>query len=76
MNNCYGSPLLALRGLITFEVKSFLLEKLFNLALIDMQVKKDRLLPVWVVYFAVGSSHFGSQSPLLSSFSVRLVCMP
>lgn len=27
-------------------------------------------------YFAMGSSHFGSQSALLSSLSARLVCMP
>ena len=29
-----------------------------------------------VGYVAAGSSHFGSQSPLLSSLSVRLVCVP
>ncbi|WP_206752850.1 hypothetical protein, partial [Klebsiella pneumoniae] len=38
--------------------------------------KKDRRLPVRVGYFATGSSHFGSQSALLSSLSARLVCMP
>ena len=41
-----------------------------------LQVKKDRRLPVRVGYFVMGSSHFGSQSALLSSLSVRLVCMP
>ncbi|EEU9396855.1 hypothetical protein F0S29_14140 [Escherichia coli] len=29
-----------------------------------------------VDYVAASSSHFGSQSPLLSSLSVRLVCVP
>lgn len=29
-----------------------------------------------VGYVAAGSSHLGSQSPLLSSLSVRLVCVP
>lgn len=38
--------------------------------------KKNRRLPVRVGYFVMGSSHFGSQSALLSSLSVRLVCMP
>lgn len=29
-----------------------------------------------VGYVAAGSSHFGGQAPLLSSMSVRLVCVP
>lgn len=41
-----------------------------------LQVKKDRRLPVRVGYFVMGLSHFGNQSALLSSLSVRLVCMP
>lgn len=44
---------------------------LFTLA--GEQAKKDRLLPVRVGYVAVGSSHFGSQSALLSSLRMRLV---
>ncbi|SAT01843.1 Uncharacterised protein [Klebsiella variicola] len=31
MNNCYGSLLHALSGMITFEGKKFFLEKLFTL---------------------------------------------
>ncbi|KAA1483202.1 hypothetical protein F1D31_11190 [Klebsiella pneumoniae] len=38
--------------------------------------KKRPAMPVRVVYFAAGSSHFGSQSALLSSLRARLVCMP
>ncbi|PXH80592.1 hypothetical protein ELLBI42_00375 [Enterobacter ludwigii] len=37
---------------------------------------KRPAVPVCVGYIAVVSSHFGSQSPLLSSLSVRLVCVP
>ena len=47
---------------------------LFTLA--GVQVKKDRQCRSEIGYVAVGSSHFGSQSALLSSLSVRLVCMP
>ncbi|HBX2583285.1 TPA: hypothetical protein MHT89_26250 [Klebsiella pneumoniae] len=38
--------------------------------------KKRPAMPVRVGYVAVGSSHFGSQSALLSSLRARLVCMP
>jgi hypothetical protein len=36
---------------------------------------KKRLLPVGLGYFAMGPSHFGRQSALLSSLSARLVCI-
>ncbi|HBY3956188.1 TPA: hypothetical protein MIT52_16390 [Klebsiella quasipneumoniae] len=38
--------------------------------------KKRPAMPVRVGYVAAGSSHFGSQSALLSSLRVRLVCIP
>ncbi|HBX8452394.1 hypothetical protein C7M87_04920 [Klebsiella pneumoniae] len=38
--------------------------------------KKRPAMPVRVGYVAVGSSHFGSQSALLSSLRARLVCIP
>lgn len=48
----------------------------WNVHLRCRQIQKDRRMPVCVGYVASGSSHFGSHSPLLSSFSVRLVCVP
>ncbi|EEC7037261.1 hypothetical protein ULS24_004221 [Salmonella enterica] len=48
----------------------------FTVHLPGFQIKKDRLMPVRVGYVAVVSSHWGSQSSLLSSLSARFVCIP